>query len=310
MNTVYFFNGFLEAGKTTFIMELMQRDYFRIKGKTLIISCEEGDVEYDDKFLRKTNSVVEYIEDEEDFNEDVISEIEKRHRPKRVIVEYNGMWDRKNIHFPWYWDDIAEVAVFDASTFKLYSDNMRSILAEHVRHAGIVMFNRADAVRDKLAGYARNIKAINSGAACIFRGKDGDITLSPDENLPYDIDDEELYLDDEGFFVFCMDALERYEVYAGKKIHFYARAYEMKDGEEFEFVAGRYVMTCCAADMTFIGFICSYYQARQLKNKQWIKAEGIVKVAYDEELKKNVPICRITELEPVEPPEDEIISLI
>ena len=71
------------------------------------------------------------------------------------------MWDRKALEFPWYWDDIMEIAVFDASTFKLYSDNMRSLLAEQVRWAELILFYKADEVREKLASYVRNIKAIN-----------------------------------------------------------------------------------------------------------------------------------------------------
>lgn len=35
MGTIYFVNGFLDAGKTTFIKELIARESFRIPGKTM-----------------------------------------------------------------------------------------------------------------------------------------------------------------------------------------------------------------------------------------------------------------------------------
>ena len=130
--TVYFINGFLEGGKTTFISELMKKEYFRIEGSTLLIVCEEGDTDYREEDLKESDTVIEYIEDKENFTEEYITSLEKKHRPERIIVEYNGMWDRKNLEFPWYWEEIVEVAVYDASTFKLYADNMRSILAEQV----------------------------------------------------------------------------------------------------------------------------------------------------------------------------------
>ena len=227
MGTVYFVNGFLEAGKTTFIKELIHREAFRIKGKTLILLCEEGDLEYDEKELADTGSTLEIISDEKDFNEHHLARLENEHEPERIFVEFNGMWDRKNLEFPWYWDDVMEIAVFDASTFKLYSDNMRSLLVEQVRHAELVVFYKADEVRDQLASYVRNIKAINGGAAFLFRGAQGDFVLEPDEYLPYDVTNEELFLDDTGFVVMCMDSLERQEVYAGKKVHFIARVYKM-----------------------------------------------------------------------------------
>ena len=148
MGIVYFVNGFLEAGKTTFIKELIERESFRVPGKTLIILCEEGDTEYSDEELKTSSAVLEIIENEMDFDEEHLSVLEKKHNPERIIVEFNGMWDRKNLKFPQYWEDIMEIAIFDASTFKLYSDNLRPFLAEQVRNAELIIFNRSDEVRD------------------------------------------------------------------------------------------------------------------------------------------------------------------
>ncbi len=310
MGAVYFVNGFLEAGKTTFIKELIGREYFQIKGKTLILLCEEGDKEYDDDELASSNSVIEIIREEKDFNEENIAAIEKKHEPERVIVEFNGMWNRKDLQFPRYWDDIMEIAVFDASTFKLYSDNLRPLLSEQVRHAELVMFYKADEVREQLASYARSIKAMNSAAAFVFRGSKGDIILDPDENLPYDINADELFLDDEGFAVMCMDSLERYEVYEGKKVHFKACAYKMKDAGDFEFVAGRQILTCCEADISFTGIICVYQKAYELNNREWADISGIIKVRFDDIIQRDIPVCRVTEIKKTDAPESEIISMI
>ena len=67
MKSVYMINGFLESGKTEFITFTLAQPYFQIKGKTLIILCEEGEIEYEPELLKKSRSVVELIEDEEDF---------------------------------------------------------------------------------------------------------------------------------------------------------------------------------------------------------------------------------------------------
>ena len=310
MGTVYFVNGFIEAGKTTFIKELISRESFRISGKTLILLCEEGDLEYDVADLEESNAVLEVIETEDEFNEENISGIEKKYSPNQVVVEFNGMWDRKNLEFPKYWDDIMEIAVFDASTFKLYSDNLRSFLAEQVRKAELIFFNRADKVREKLASYVRNIKAINIGAAFMFRGAEGDIILDPDEHLPYDIDADELILDDEGFAVLTMESLQRCELYEGKKIHFTACIYKMKDGSDLDFIAGRIIMTCCEADMSFAGLICEYPKAYELDDREWVKISGILRVRFDDEMQRNIPVCRVVEMRRIEKPDKEIISLI
>ena len=44
---VFVINGFLEAGKTQFITNTLQQDYFQADGTTVLILCEEGDTEYD-----------------------------------------------------------------------------------------------------------------------------------------------------------------------------------------------------------------------------------------------------------------------
>ena len=48
MKPVYVINGFLESGKTEFISFTLAQPYFQIKGKTLLILCEEGENEYDE----------------------------------------------------------------------------------------------------------------------------------------------------------------------------------------------------------------------------------------------------------------------
>ena len=58
---VYIFNGFLESGKTQFIKDTLLDPGFTENEKTLIVACEEGEEEYDEKF---NNLVQEFIKDE------------------------------------------------------------------------------------------------------------------------------------------------------------------------------------------------------------------------------------------------------
>ena len=57
---VFLINGFLEAGKTQFLEFTMDQEYFQTEGKTLLIVCEEGDTEYDEKKLKKHQNAVVY----------------------------------------------------------------------------------------------------------------------------------------------------------------------------------------------------------------------------------------------------------
>jgi len=66
MKKIYFVNGFLEAGKTTFIKELLSQDYFDTGEKTLVLLCEDGSEEYTDDFCREHDVTKELVEKNSD----------------------------------------------------------------------------------------------------------------------------------------------------------------------------------------------------------------------------------------------------
>ena len=59
---VYLVIGFLDGGKTNFINGILE-DGFAKKDRTLLLRCEEGDEEYNEKFLK--NVTVVPVEDQE-----------------------------------------------------------------------------------------------------------------------------------------------------------------------------------------------------------------------------------------------------
>ena len=67
MKSVYMINGFLESGKSEFIRYTLEQPYFQIRETTLLILCEEGEVEFDRALLRRSGTVLEVIEEEADF---------------------------------------------------------------------------------------------------------------------------------------------------------------------------------------------------------------------------------------------------
>ena len=44
---VYLMTGFLDSGKTQFFKFTLSQDYFQIRGKTLMLLCEDGEEECD-----------------------------------------------------------------------------------------------------------------------------------------------------------------------------------------------------------------------------------------------------------------------
>ncbi len=310
MKPVYMINGFLESGKSEFINFTLQQPYFQVRGKTLIILCEEGEVEFETSVLNNARAVVELIEDESDFTPEKLTELEKKHKPERIIIEYNGMWNYKNMRLPWYWKLEQQITTIDASTFPTYYSNMRSLLAEMVRNSEMIIFNRCDGLDEELAVYRRNIKAVNQGAEIIFEDKDGEVSTIFEEDLPYDLKSDELDLNEEAYGIWYLDALDHLDRYVGKRITFVAQVLIPGDSPKGYFVPGRQAMTCCADDIAFLGFACKYDKVSNLTNKQWIKITAEVKKEYFEDYKQVGPVLHAIVVNPAKAPKNEVISFV
>ena len=307
MKPVYMINGFLESGKTEFITFTLSQPYFRTKGKTLIIACEEGENEYEEALLTKCNAVVEFIEEEEDFNTSHLVELEKKHKPERIIVEYNGMWNFKNMRLPWHWKVEQQITIIDGSTFPVYYNNMRSLLAEMVRKSEMIIFNRCDGI-EELNVYKRNIKAVNQNADVIFEDANGEIDTIFEEDLPFDLNAPVIELDNTGYGIWYLDSLDHLERYVGKTIRFKAMVLIPDGFAKGYFVPGRMAMTCCADDMAFLGFACEYAKADTLKQKEWVEVTATISQEYWKDYNGEGPILHALSVEKTKAPKEEIIS--
>lgn len=309
MKPVYIINGFLESGKTEFITYTLEQPYFQSKGKTLILLCEEGEIEYDEELLKKSRSVIELIEEEADFNPNNLIELEKKHKPERIIIEYNGMWNFKNMKLPWHWKVEQQITTIDASTFPMYFTNMKSMVAEMVRKSEMIIFNRCDGIED-LNSYKRNMKAINAQADIIFEDSNGEIDEIMEEDLPYDLKQDTLVLDNYGYGIWYLDSLDHLERYIGKTVEFVAMVLKPEKFPKGYFVPGRMAMTCCADDMAFLGFACEYEGADALTQKQWVKVKATVAKEYWADYNGEGPVLHAVSVESTKAPKEEVISFV
>lgn len=78
---VYLVNGFLEAGKTQFLNQTLEQEYFRVDGKTVLIRLEEGEVEYDENLLKRTNTILMTVDDPEEITKDFLNGIDILYNP-------------------------------------------------------------------------------------------------------------------------------------------------------------------------------------------------------------------------------------
>ena len=140
---VYLVAGFLDSGKTNFINSVLE-DGFARQDKTLLLRCEEGEEEYNENAL--DNVAVVDITDEAGLTCSRMKELEKKYRPKQVLIEYNGMWQMERLYrevLPANWVLYQIMTFVEASTFELYAKNMGQLMMEKITNADLLVFNRA-----------------------------------------------------------------------------------------------------------------------------------------------------------------------
>lgn len=143
---VYIFAGFLDSGKTSFINDTLMNPDFYSEEDTLLISFEEGEVAYNDIYLKKSNTSLVTL-DFENFTTYDLKHLELEYRPTQIMIEANGMMDL-NIFvketIPENWKVVQVLTTFDTTTFSMYLNNMRSLVYSQVVFSDLVIFNRYD----------------------------------------------------------------------------------------------------------------------------------------------------------------------
>ena len=308
MKPVYVINGFLDSGKTDFFSYTIAQPYFRTNGTTLLIVCEEGESEYDEELLESANTRLEFIEDEEAFTPATLMSLDAMHNPERILIEYNGMWDFRNFRLPKKWKLEQQITVIDASHFELYFNNMKSLLAEQIRNSDLILFNRCDSMMENLPVYKRNVRAINQRADIIFEDSKGEVDVTLDEDLPFDLNQDIIELGNFGYGMFFLDAMEHADRYDGKTVRFTAMVAKPEELGKKAFVPGRMAMTCCAQDMQFLGFKCEYEGADSLKERSWVEVTARVKKEFVEAYGAEGPVLVAVEVKETSEPKTPVID--
>ena len=185
---VYLIAGFLDGGKTDFINGVLE-DGFAREDKTLLICCEEGELEYEQKAL--DNVTVVTVEDEAALTCSQCKDWEKQYQPKQVIIEYNGMWSMERLYrevLPANWVLYQVMTFVDANTFDTYAKNMGQIMMEKITNADLLVFNRCtDELKAALR--KRNLRMVNRRADIYLEDLEGNSEdYNNGEVCPFDLD--------------------------------------------------------------------------------------------------------------------------
>lgn len=312
---VYLFTGFLDAGKTTFIQDALESRDFGEGEQTLLLVCEDGEIEYEpERFCQDGGAAVyiEQIEEESDLSPFLLTSLRKKYGPSRVIIEWNGMWSLSSLYdnMPLGWAIYQQVMLADATTILMYNRNIRQQTFEQLRDAEMVAFNRCKRDED-FENWQMEVHKIcrvaNRKSQIIYEFGPNDILMDDIQDpLPYDMSKKLLDIQDEDYAEWYRDINEKQDEYEGKEIIIKGRAVVGDELPPGKFIFGRHVMTCCEADIQFAGLLCRYDEKKtaRLGNGTWVEIRARVKNEYDaiyEEVGPVMYCSKVTKVDPCNP---------
>ena len=312
---IYLFTGFLESGKTSVIQETMEDERFNTGEKTLILLCEEGEVELDVSRFYGKNVYIETVENEADLSPDYLLSLTRNHRLDRIIIEYNGMWQLKSLleNLPSAWFIYQSMMFADATTFLTYNANMRSLVFDKIANAEMVVFNRASDAIDKMKFHQTVRETGNRRCQIVYEYPDGKMEYDEIEDpLPFDKEADVIEIEDDDFALFYQDLSEDLNFYHGKHVKFkgiVARDPRLGIGS---FILGRHIMTCCADDIQYNGVVC-FYKTKNgadvpLASRDWIIAEGEIRVERHRLYKQKGPVFYVSSYAATSKPKQEVAT--
>ena len=307
---VYLFTGFLEAGKTSFIVETMKDPNFNDgKRRYLIISCEEGEIEYDPSELGDNVSFASFDE-EQRLTPDRLSAAQKRAGADIVVIEYNGMWKLDSIYnaLPETWSVYQEIFVCDSTTAEVYNANMRSLVVDKLSSCEMVVFNRTTESTDKMALH-KIVRGISRKANICYEDTSGEIEFDQFEDpLPYDLSAPVVEIADEDFAIFYRDLTEDFTKYVDKSVRFKGIVALDPSLDKGSFAVGRHIMTCCADDIAYRGMVAKGMGSLKLNTRDWVIVEGKIKEDYSKLYRGRGPVINVQKIEMAEKPIQEVAT--
>ena len=307
---VYLFTGFLEAGKTTFIKDTMRDPNFNDGKRTyLIISCEEGEEEFDPADLGNNVKFASFT-DEASLSPDRLNAMKKRAGADIVIIEYNGMWKLDSLYnaLPDSWLVYQEIFIADSTTILNYNANMRQQTVDKLTSCEMVVFNRVSDSTDKMELH-KLVRGISRKTNICYENLEGEIEFDEIlDPLPFDINAPVIEIKDEDFAIFYRDMTEEFAKYDGKTVRFKGIVALDSSLPKGHYAVGRHIMTCCADDIAYRGVVADGMGQLKLDTRDWVILEGRLVEEYSKLYRAKGPVLKVTSINRAEKPEQEVAT--
>jgi hypothetical protein len=307
---VYLFTGFLDAGKTTFIQSTLEDKRFNKGERTLLLLCEEGEIEFNPESFSGKNVFIRTIEEESELQPERLAAMQHDCRAERILVEYNGMWMLDSFYqaMPEEWAVYQEFLFADARNFLAYNKNMRQLVYDKLKSCELVVFNRFDSSMDKME-FHKIVRGASRRADIAYEyGPDTVEYDDIEDPLPFDVNAPIIKIGDEDYAIWYRDLSENPQTYENKKVQVKCRALLRKKLPKGTFIVGRHVMTCCVQDIQFSALICEWEKADTLRRDSWMILTAKVTFRYHKAYGEKGPVLTYITAEECPPPENPVAT--
>ena len=244
--------GFLDAGKTTYIKEIIRDDRFYRHGSTLIICFEKGEEKFDEEALAEKRAKAVYYDRKSEIRNFCMESIEE-YKPDRIYVEMNTMMPELRESLPDCMRITFAAALIDWSTMPAYYTNFMQMMKQMVSESNQITF-RGCPSGELLAPYGQAFRLMNPKAVYLRQDPMGYHEKAFGLFLPFALEDSGITITEKSYLPLWLDALDHPEHYDGKIIHFTDPVELRRLDENSPWTCGRVVMTCCMADLQFMSF--------------------------------------------------------
>ena len=182
--------GFLGSGKTTFINYMLENKKAS-EGRNVVIQCEAGEIEVNDKLLKGGDIIVNKLEKGIQADAKYLDSIIGRYLPDKIIIELNGMSKTEELLLVLDERDVRKscridrvINLIDAATFDVFMNNMGAILTEQIVYSDLILIINFDKLtKEKLKTMERTIRALNKSAEIAWASDSGNDSTEID-NAP------------------------------------------------------------------------------------------------------------------------------
>ena len=196
----------------------------------------------------------------------------------------------------------------EASTFDSYAKNLGQLMMEKLTNADMIVFNRCDeALRAALR--QRNLRMVNRRASIFLENTDGTSEDYADDTVcPFDLNQDIIDIPDDDFGVWYVDVMEHPERYEGKAVRAKTVVCHLPQYPG-EVILGRFAMTCCENDISFLGLVARGEGFDACESRSWADVTGVVRMEDHKAYQgQSGPVLRVTSLSPADKPKQDVLT--